>query len=305
VAVDRPDHQRSTLQDIGIVTLAARKRRYLEMAVDMALSSRVHNNLPVALAADAEIADLANTDYPGVFDVISVIPERFMVHRAIKYGVVEACPFRQAMFIDADCWVLGSLEPTWSQLGDRVILFQGEVIDRDTDLVHHGFSTRRLMARFELDRYLKCNSGVFLFNRDAALPVMNDALVCYRDEVLAKLRGGFLGDEIAIAVVGGRRDLGVFALPWPMAWGDDLAVLDPANPGHPVCHLLAPIAKPALKYLMQDSVRRRRDNGVTDVGSEHWMWKQRRVARGAILEKLVRPFLPVVRWVGGRAKQHW
>ena len=43
----------------GYLTLAARDPRYLEMAVDMALSLREHSDLPVALAADETLADIA------------------------------------------------------------------------------------------------------------------------------------------------------------------------------------------------------------------------------------------------------
>ena len=41
-----------SLRRRGYLTMAVGKRRYLEMAVDMALSLREHTDLPIAIAAD-------------------------------------------------------------------------------------------------------------------------------------------------------------------------------------------------------------------------------------------------------------
>ena len=142
----------------------------------MALSCRVHNQLPVALVADPELAKIANLEYGAVFSCITQVPPRFHLGRALKYGVVEASPFRRALYIDADCLVVGSLQRFWRDLDGVDLALVGEILGPDDDRTHHGFSTQRLMTQFAATRYLKCNSGVFYFDRRAGIPSWTNAL---------------------------------------------------------------------------------------------------------------------------------
>src|SRR6185503_254981 len=108
------------------------------MAVDMALSLRGHTDLPVALAADEELAGLARTRYAAAFDAITVIHPRFRSGRALKYGTAEASPFDQTIFVDADCIVLGSLDALWSALERTPMAMTGEQLTVEDDRIHHG-----------------------------------------------------------------------------------------------------------------------------------------------------------------------
>ena len=76
------------------------------MAVDMRLSLREHSPHPVALGADAKIAVIARDDFPGVFDEVVVMDDRYGVHRAMQFGAGQVSPFDHTLFIDADCFVL-------------------------------------------------------------------------------------------------------------------------------------------------------------------------------------------------------
>ena len=230
------------------------------MAADMALSCRVHNQLPVALVADPELAKIANLEYGAVFSCITQVPPRFHLGRALKYGVVEASPFRRALYIDADCLVVGSLQRFWRDLDGVDLALVGEILGPDDDRTHHGFSTQRLMTQFAATRYLKCNSGVFYFDRRAGIPLMDECLEQYR-ELLTDLRGGFIRDEIALGLVGGRRGLSTFPEPGPMYWGEELKQLTPEALDRPVCHFLAPVGTAALEHLLGEALRRRREAG--------------------------------------------
>ena len=77
--------------------MAARRRQFLEMAVDMTLSMREHTELPIALAADEPLAAVARSRYADVFDVVTLVPPRFRKGRALKYGAAEASPFEEIL----------------------------------------------------------------------------------------------------------------------------------------------------------------------------------------------------------------
>jgi hypothetical protein len=284
----------------GLVTLAAGDARYLEMAVDLALSARAHSPLPIALVADTPTARRAAERYAGVFDEVRALPPRFRDGRARKYGVPEATPWERAIFIDADCFLLGPLERFWEELRETDFALVGERIGIDRREVHHGFETRALIARFGLPWYLKSNSGVFYFRREAALPIVDACLACHRDEILTRLRGGFLGDELAFGVVGGRLGLARFPSPGPMYWPSEFGALDLDRPEKPVLHVLAPLPAKVLGRLVTQADRRRRDAGLPGSVASHWKEEQRRVGRVRRLDRLTRPFLPLARMFGLR-----
>jgi hypothetical protein len=287
----------------GLVTLAAGDARYLEMAVDLALSAREHTPLPIALVADPALARKAQERYPGVFAEVGILPERFREGRARKYGVPEACPWDRAVFIDADCFLLAPLDRFFEELADTDFALVGERIEIDRYEVHHGFETSALIGRFRLPWYLKSNSGVFWFRREPALEIMDACLTCHRNEILPTLRGGFLGDELAFGVVGARRGLGLFPSPGPMYWPTEFPGIDLDRPRKPVLHFLAPLPPEVFDELVRQAERRRGEAGVPGSAAPHWRIEQRRVGRMRGLDRLVRPLLPLARMLGLKRKR--
>ncbi|MEX2466281.1 MAG: hypothetical protein WD995_05190 [Gemmatimonadota bacterium] len=279
----------------GYLTMAVGQQRYLEMAVDMALSLRGHTHLPIALAADAELGKLARERYASAFDEVTEIPARFLDGRAIKYGAAAASPFDAVMFVDSDCLVLGSLEYLWTGLDHADVAMLGELLTEDENENHHGFSTRRLMRRFDLDRYLKTNSGIFCFRTGPALEIMDECLDCFVNEVRPRLRGGLLrggwiGDEIGFGVVGGRRRLGTLPFPQPMYWPQEFAEIDVDRPNKPLLHFIWPPEPDVLDRLLADATRRRAMARVPSIGSDHWLEEvdslRRMARRRRFLERL-------------------
>jgi len=277
----------------GYLTLAAGRPRYLEMAVDMALSLREHTDLPIALAADGPIAALATSSYSSVFDAVTSLPERF-TGRARKYGLAEASPYEETLYVDADCIVLGGLDHLFDALSYSDLAMVGSQLSEDEDHNHHGFSTRALMRRFGLERYMKTNSGLFSFRRSAALEIMEECLECFLHEAGPRLRwqivlGRWLGDEIAFGIVGGRRNLGTLPAPSPMYWREDFAALDLAAPTKPLLHLIWPPEPDVVDALVAGCRTRRAAAGVPGDAEAHWreeverlerMVRRRRLAEG-------------------------
>ncbi|MDZ7780890.1 MAG: hypothetical protein U5R14_13295 [Gemmatimonadota bacterium] len=260
----------------GYLTMAVGPEKYLQLAVDMALSLREHTGHPIALAADPELAELAESRYQPVFDAVTHVPRRFRDGRAIKYGAAEASPFAQTMFVDSDCFVLGSLEYLWAGLAEADVAMLGEMLTEQDNENHHGFSTRRLMRRFALERYLKTNSGVFCFRTEPAREIMDTCLDTFLREVRPKLRGGVLrggwvGDEIGFGVVGGRLGLGTLPFPQPMYWPQEFAEIDLERPAKPLLHFIWPPEPPVLGALLDRAARRRESARVPFVGHDHWL----------------------------------
>lgn len=277
----------------GYLTLAARNPRFLEMAVDMALSLREHTRLPVALAADTELARLARTRYAGVFDEVTLLPDRFQQGRALKYGTAEASPFEETVFVDADCIVLGPMDDLFDALEHADMAMTGEQLTPEENRVHHGFSTTALIRRFGLETYLKTNSGLFVFRRSAALEIMEACRVCYTQEVVPRLKwstllGKWLGDEIAFGIVGGRRRLGTLPKPDHMFWPDEFASLDLDAPEKPLLHMIWPPTGPVVEELLGRIAARREARGVSGDPRAHWLEELGRLERMARRQKLFR-----------------
>ena len=271
----------------GYLTMAARQERFLEMAVDMALSLREHTELPIGLAADEPLAALAQTRYAGVFDRVTLVPRRFRQGRALKYGAAEASPFEETVFVDADCIVLGPMDDLFDVLASHEMAMTGEHLTPGQDRIHHGFSTTSLIRRFGLDTYLKTNSGLFCFRRSAALEIMEECRACYANEVVKRLRwsalfGKWLGDELAFGIVGGRRRLGTLPTPHHMYWPEEFPTLDLGRPSKPLLHMIWPPEPETLETLLAAASARRAAAGVPDAGAgagAHWREEVKRLGR--------------------------
>ena len=76
--------------------------------------------------------------------------------------------------------------------------------------------------------------------------IMRACLRCFLSEARTKLRlsllrGAWLGDEIAIGIVGGRRKLQPLPKPAEMYWPSEFASLDPERPTKPLLHFIWPL----------------------------------------------------------------
>ena len=259
----------------GYLTMATGKPDFLEMAVDMALSLREHTELPIALACDRVLEPLVAERFPKVFDRVTRVPERFLEGRIRKYGAAEASPFEEATFIDADCVVLGPLDHLFEEITEHDMVMLGEQLTLADDENHHGFSTRALMRKFGLERYLKTNSGIFSFRKGPAMGIMEECRRCFLEEARPHLRwsillGRWLGDEIAFGIVGGRRGLGTLPPPAPMYWPHEFDALDLDRPAKPLLHFIWPPPPAVLERLLDEMRGRRERAGVRAGGETQW-----------------------------------
>jgi hypothetical protein len=281
----------------GYLTMAVGSSRYLEMAVDMALSLREHTRLPVAIAVDEPLGAILRERYAAVFDEVVQLPGRYMDGRALKYGSAEVSPFETTIFVDSDCIVLDELDFVLESLNGDPLAMVGELLTRADNEMHHGFSTRELMSRFGLDRYLKSNSGLFCFRKSGAVDIMDECFNCYVHEARPALRGSivlgrWVGDEIAFGIVGGRRRLSTLPHPAPMYWPREIERLDLLRPTKPLLHMLWPLPDATLERLVEITAARRRIAGVPG-DTDHWRMEARSLKwmarRHRLRDRLARP----------------
>ncbi len=276
------------------LTLAVGDRRYLEMAVDLALSLRAWTALPIVLAADDALAARADASFRGIFTEVVLLQARFLEGRARKFGVAAVSRFDETLYIDSDCIVVSDPSSLWDAAGGGPLTMAGEMLLPTDSGYHHGFSTRAIIRQLGLRAYFKTNSGVFHFRREGGREALEACLRCHQDEVRRRLARRFrpwryLGDEIAFGVVGGRRGFETFGGPGPMYWADEIRALDLARPTKPVLHFIAPIPAATLDGLLEGVVRRRREARLSAEGSvEIWRREARKSGLSWIANQAIR-----------------
>jgi hypothetical protein len=149
------------------------------------------------------------------------------------------------------------------------------------------------MRTFQLDTYLKTNSGLFAFRNPEARAFMDECLATFCDEVgprlrWHRLRGAWLGDEIAFGAVGGRRNVATFPEPGPMLWPNELGNLDLEHPARPFLHLLGPLPDPTFRSLLEAARARRARAGLPTSTHDHLHKEMKRLRREGTLMRAAR-----------------
>jgi len=270
--------------DRGYLTLAARHRMYLEMAVDLALSLRDWNLEPVSLVVDARLREAAERHYHSVFDEILSLPEEYDFGRALKYSVGELTPYLRTLFIDADTLSLGPLEETWRRLAGRRFAMMGETLLPDHEGLHHGRPAHYWCRRFGLQRYFKTHSAVFFFEKEEGQRVLAECLAAYRDRAYSRLR--WTGDEVGFAIVADRSSIDTFPGPSPILWNEQLASIDLSAPEAPLLHMLGNPPRSTVDRLVASVADRRRRAGIPGDSESYWRLKAASSNTGVIRGRL-------------------
>lgn len=270
----------SRVQRRGCITIATRKTAYAEMAVDLALSVKALHAESMCLVADRDNAAYVATHYPAVFDSVVELPARYHFGHACKFALADLTPYEQTLFIDADTLVLSSITHLWSHAEGVPLQMMGTLRTRDTDELHHGFAIRELIDEFALERYFDNHSGAFVFRREAA-PFLEACFDVYANALFTPRRRlrGFVGDELAFGIVGGRRGVARMREPYPVLWDAELAALRPYETSKPLCHFIGSPSSAALDWLMDDMRRRRAERGLPQRSEAAWRRKASRTLR--------------------------
>jgi len=256
----------------GVITIATGEKVFAEMAVDMALSYKALHTEPVSCLVDDSLEQYMSSIYGNVFEHIIPISDKSSGNRKRKFSVAKHSPYEHTLFIDADVLILNSINHLWIESHETPLMMLGEYLTSGANINHHGFETAKIIEEFELEQYLKTNSGVFAFKKSLSQDIFESCAEVY-DELLyrkSKIGEGWIGDEIAFGVVGGRLKIPFFKSPSPMMWPEQLLKLQPGDISTPICHFIGEIPNPALKWLVGNCRARRFQSGITPISATHW-----------------------------------
>src|ERR1700757_5097905 len=86
----------------GVITIATGAAKYIEMAVNMAMSCKMNSpGLPIAL-----ITDSTDPELKKYFDIIIASNPNFPKGIIHKIYISDYSPFEETLFIDGDCLVI-------------------------------------------------------------------------------------------------------------------------------------------------------------------------------------------------------
>jgi hypothetical protein len=152
--------------DEGYLTLATGHRRYVELALNLALSIRHKEQRPVALLHDEAVEIPAA--YRRHFDVlIEATSDCLLPGLDAKLLLQEYSPFERTVFLDADCLLAKwDADRHWDRLRGTPFTVVGDVIRRGK---YFAFGDVRLLTgRLGLPYMIRHNGGFMYFDQCAA-----------------------------------------------------------------------------------------------------------------------------------------
>ena len=162
-------------QSRGVITSAFGLMRYMEMAVDLALSVRALSSLPVSVITSPEGRELFETHYPDLFERVIVTEKLGTVGRtgalvAAKLECFRNSPYDLTIFLDSDMVCRRDPSFLFEDVGYDELRVFGRRHDRVSGaaVVHHGITVGKLFDAFNLDSYVHSSLGAFVFGAGGA-----------------------------------------------------------------------------------------------------------------------------------------
>lgn len=257
----------------GILTMAIGNPEYVEMAVDMILSYKLFHKEPASCIVDLETKKIIQKKYLSLFDELIVLPKKYNLGRIRKFCCAELTPYDSTIYLDSDILLLNEISDLWTQgeLNNNITMI-GDYLENNNSIIHHGIHVSQLIYRCKVNHYLKVNSGCFHFMKEPAKEFFLGCEKIYKDLFLDSefKKQGWLGDEIAIGIVGHKFNVSCFRIPSAMMWDEQLAVLKKHDKTYPICHFIAPIPHNTVKGLVKRSRKLRKINNIQTGGEVVW-----------------------------------
>ena len=147
----------------GYLTLATGADKYLQMAVNLALSIKLNDpSRPICLVHDKAIKPTALLE--KAFDRFVLLPEQEdYVGCLNKIRLYEASPFAATLYVDSDCYVVkNDMDRHWARFSGQPFNLAGT--KRTSGRWYH-FDIADICSRLHLPYVVEMNSGVFYFER--------------------------------------------------------------------------------------------------------------------------------------------
>lgn len=173
----------------GYITVAYGAEKYYQMALNLALSVRLHDPERTITLACPENAPYMD-DMSGAFAHIVSLPDGDQVSGSLhKLSLFELTPYEKTLFLDADCLIMKpDMDRHWRKLAPHAFMIPGE---KRTDGALYGFDVAKMMAASNAPYIVGMNAGKIYFDQSpeaqAVFATVND-LYKKRPEAMTDLR---------------------------------------------------------------------------------------------------------------------
>ncbi len=180
----------------GILTIATGAQKYIDMAINLSLSSRLKvPHIPIALVTDSKDPELHKH-----FNFIIPVNSEYGKGVIQKLFVNEYSPFEKTMFIDSDCLIVDSIDWLFDLFDGKKVSVIGK---KKYDYILSGKTIEYLKTQIDLDYLISFNGGVYYFEKsELANKVYEKAreFVNYYDKLgFRKWRDG-VADEVLMSL---------------------------------------------------------------------------------------------------------
>lgn len=179
----------------GVITIAHGPKRYIDMAINMAISLKFHNpSIQCAI-----VTDVAQETVKEYFDYYIPIKSEYGLGLNQKLYLHEYSPFEETLFIDADCLVVKPLTGYYSLCIEHDFVILGSQINSG----EWYMDVSAMCKRFNVSDIPLFNGGTYYFKKGAITNrVYADAIKMidnYQQLGFAPFRGG-INEEPLVSV---------------------------------------------------------------------------------------------------------
>lgn len=149
--------------EAGYITLACGSDKYLQMAINLALSIKLNDRTkPVCLVHDEAIRPTPALE--RAFDCFVLLPGRAGYAGCMnKIRLHESSPFGATMYVDADCIIVkNDMARHWARLAGNHFNLQGT---KRTTGRWYNFEIEEACKKLGIPHIVEMNSGIFYFER--------------------------------------------------------------------------------------------------------------------------------------------
>ncbi len=155
--------------DIGILTVATGKKRYIDMAKTLAISLEL--NFPSV--SRAIVTDSNDPELKKLFSHIIPADKSIQLSFLQKVNIYNYSPYQKTLFIDADCMVVRSIKFLFDLFNGKHVSVMGKTI---TDGKLFGTQLAEVKQKIKFDFMPVFNGGVYYFEKSIeAKKVFEDA----------------------------------------------------------------------------------------------------------------------------------
>ena len=216
------------IQNKGIITAAFGHRKWIELAVDFALSCYEFNDLEVALVTDQFGSNFIVKNYPNIFSHV-FISEKLGTNEddlqvTAKICALEYSPFKKSVFFDADMLFIKRMPvKLFNQLNENILmlgryhdLLSGECI------YHNGHSIKQLLNLYSINKYLHCVGGCFFWEKKQGEKYANflRVVLAHHKNKLKLYNGGLFTDGILFGLTAHEYGVEILELKKGKPWNE-------------------------------------------------------------------------------------